>query len=301
MEKRIAAIVVTHNRKDCLLRCIAALQGQIGAQADIVVVDNASTDGTAQAVAALATNKDITYLNTGANLGGAGGFNLGMRTAVEAGYAFLWVMDDDCIPDPSALAALLEAHRELEGNYGFLSSIAYWRDGTPCRMNVQKTGLFTKLTDYDNPLSPVIMATFVSAFFPASRVREVGLPIREFFIWSDDLEYTRRLSRTYPCYAVTGSRVLHAMHSNERVDISTDSSERAERYRYLYRNEMYLYRQEGLRGWLYVFARTALHILRVLVRSPRKWEKIRIILSSFFAGFRFHPPVEQVEGKEAAE
>lgn len=301
MKNNIAAIVVTHNRKDCLLRCITALRGQTGAQADIVVVDNASTDGTAQAVATLVANKDITYLNTGANLGGAGGFNLGMRKAVEAGYAFLWVMDDDCIPDSDALAALLAAHRELAGNYGFLSSIAYWRDGTPCRMNVQKTGLMAKLTDYESPLSPVMMATFVSAFFPAARVREVGLPIRDFFIWSDDLEYTRRLSRKHPCYAVTGSRVLHAMHSNDRVDISTDSSERVDRYRYLYRNEVYVYRREGLQGWLYVFTRTAVHILRVLMHSPQKWEKIRIILSSFFAGFRFHPPVEQIEGKGDSE
>ena len=291
---RVAAVVVTYNRKACLLRCIAALRSQQGAVTDILVVDNASTDGTADALTELVESGAILYRNTGANRGGAGGFNLGMRWAVELGYDRLWVMDDDCIPDPDALAALVAADRQLEGNYGFLSGIAYWRDGTPCLMNIQKTDLWHKLTDYTSPLVPVVMATFVSAFIPADRVREVGLPIREFFIWSDDLEYTRRLSRRYPCYAVNGCRVLHAMRHNNKVTIATDSLDRLERYGYLYRNEVYVYRREGLQGYLYLFARVGLHLFKIWLRSPVKWKRMKVILSSFAAGWRFHPPIEEV-------
>ena len=176
---RVAAVVVTYNRKECLLRCISALRGQQGAVTDILVVDNASTDGTAAALAPLAEEGAIRYRNTGENIGGAGGFNLGMRWAVELGYDRLWVMDDDCIPDPDALAALVTADRQLEGNYGFLSGIAYWRDGSPCLMNIQKTDLWHKLTDYSAPLVRVVMATFVSAFIPADRVREMDLPMTD--------------------------------------------------------------------------------------------------------------------------
>ena len=168
---RVVAVVVTHNRKESLLRCIDALRHQHGAVTDILVVDNASTDGTAEVLVPLMEEGAILYRNTGENLGGAGGFNVGMRLAVEMGYDRLWVMDDDCIPDPSALSALLWADRRLEGNYGFLSGIARWRDGTPCQMNIQKTGLWRKLTDYTSPLVPVSMATFVSAFIPADRVQ----------------------------------------------------------------------------------------------------------------------------------
>ena len=291
---RVAAVVVTYNRKECLLRCISALRGQQGAVTDILVVDNASTDGTAAALAPLVSAGAILYRNTGENLGGAGGFNVGMRWAVELGYDRLWVMDDDCIPDPDALAALVAADRQLEGNYGFLSGIAYWRDGSPCLMNIQKTDLWHKLTDYSAPLVRVVMATFVSAFIPADRVREMGLPIREFFIWSDDLEYTRRLSRRYPCYAVTASRVLHAMRHNNKVNIATDSLDRLARYGYLYRNEVYVYRREGLMGCLYLFARVGLHLFKIWLRSPVKWKRMRVILSSFAAGWRFHPPIEEV-------
>jgi GT2 family glycosyltransferase len=265
---------------------------------DILIIDNASTDGTGDALAPLAADGTVVYHNTGANLGGAGGFNYGMRVAAEAGYDYLWIMDDDCIPDPDALEKLLQADRALDGRYGFLSGIAYWKDGTPCNMNIQKTGLREKITDYTAPYVPIIMATFVSCFFPLARVQECGLPIKEFFIWSDDLEYTRRLSRKYPCYAVNTSRVLHDMQSNAKVNIATDSADRLGRYRYLYRNEVYVYRREGLRGWLYLISRIAFHILKVLRGSSDKGAKIKVILSSFFAGFRFRPPVEFVYNHE---
>ena len=291
---RIAAVVVTYNRKECLLRCITALRSQQGAVTDILVVDNASTDGTAAALTELMESGAILYRNTGANIGGAGGFNVGMRWAVELGYDRLWVMDDDCIPDPDSLTALVAADRRLGGDYGFLSGIAYWKDGSPCLMNVQKTDLWHKLEDYTSPLVPVVMATFVSAFIPADRVREVGLPIREFFIWSDDLEYTRRLSRRYPCYAVNGCRVLHAMRHNNKVNIATDSLDRLARYGYLYRNEVYVYRREGLLGCLYLFARVGLHLFKIWLRSPVKWKRMKVILSSFAAGWRFHPRIVEV-------
>ena len=294
MGVRIVAVVVTYNRKECLLRCIDALRRQRGAQTDILVVDNASTDGTDTALAPLIASGAVTYHRADENLGGAGGFNLGMRLAVERGYDRLWVMDDDCIPDPDALAALVQADAQLLGNFGFLSGIAYWRDGTPCRMNIQKTDLWHKLEDYSSPLVPVVMATFVSAYFPAACVRAVGLPIREFFIWSDDLEYTRRLSLRYPCYAVTASRVLHDMRHNNKVNIATDSLDRLPRYAYLYRNEVYVYRREGVMGYLYLFARVGLHLFKIWLRSPVKGKRMAVILSSFWAGWRFHPPIEEV-------
>jgi len=291
---RVVAVVVTYNRKESLLRCIEALRHQEGAETAVLVVDNASDDGTAEAVAPLVAAGAVRYHNTGANIGGAGGFNVGMRLAVEWGYDLLWVMDDDCIPAPDALAALLRADRRLGGNYGFLSGMAYWRDGSLCQMNVQKTTLWRKLEGTPDPLTPVVMATFVSALIPAQRVREVGLPIREFFIWSDDLEYTRRLSRRYPCYAVGDCRVLHDMRHNNKVNIATDSLDRLARYAYLYRNEVYVYRREGLFGWLYLFARVGLHLFRIWLRSPVKGKRMRVILSSFIAGWRFHPPIEEV-------
>ena len=95
--KKIAAIVVTYNRKELLKECINALLDQDYENCDVLVIDNASTDGTENYIAEEIKNKKVKYYNTGANLGGAGGFNYGMRKAVEEKYEYAWVMDDDCI------------------------------------------------------------------------------------------------------------------------------------------------------------------------------------------------------------
>ena len=106
----IAAVVVTYNRKDLLLECLNCLQAQDFSNApqqnatlDILVIDNASTDNTHEALQFLIEDKAIRYYNTGSNLGGAGGFNYGMRKAVELGYDYVWVMDDDCMPHDDTL------------------------------------------------------------------------------------------------------------------------------------------------------------------------------------------------------
>jgi GT2 family glycosyltransferase len=184
----VVAIVVTYNRKEMLLKCIEHLLQLQSAKCDILIIDNASTDGTNEALNNLIDSNSIIYCNTGSNLGGAGGFQFGMIEALKRGYKYLWLMDDDVFPEPDSLDELLKADRELDGKYGFLSGIARWTDGSPCKMNIQKTGLKKVIEDYSSPTVPVIMATFVSFFVRSDIVLEVGLPIKEFFIWADDLE-----------------------------------------------------------------------------------------------------------------
>lgn len=289
----VAAIVVTYNRKDLLLGCIEHLSALKNAKADILIIDNASTDGTREALENLIDSQAIIYCNTGANLGGAGGFQYGMKEALRRGYKYLWLMDDDVYPEPESLEALLSADRELNGKYGFLSGIARWTDGTPCKMNIQKTGLKKTIEDYSSPTVPVIMATSVSFFVKAETVMEVGLPIKEFFIWADDFEYSRRISLKYPCYAVNGSIVVHNMKSNNKVGIESEHPDRLWRYKYLYRNEVYIYRREGARARVYMLLRVVLHIVRVLFKAKEsKKEKMKVILSSYHAGSSFNPEIE---------
>ena len=107
---RTAAVVVTYNRLPLLRQCLAALTSQTALGLTIFLIDNASTDGTAEAVAAM-TLPNLVYRNTGKNLGGAGGFAYGVREAALAGYDALWLMDDDTLPTPTALAEFLQAGR----------------------------------------------------------------------------------------------------------------------------------------------------------------------------------------------
>lgn len=292
-ELRIAAAVVTYNRKELLAECISALQKQTY-PVDILIVDNASTDGTRQELEELIHQGKIQYVNTGANLGGAGGFHLAVREAVSRKYDYIWLMDDDTIPEKDALRALVQALEDTKGNFGFLSSKAVWKDGNVCRMNEQK--FMDSEVVNGKKFRKCRQATFVSLFLPSSVACQVGLPIKEFFIWGDDVEYTRRISEKYPCYYVPGSVVLHKTANNEGSNIATDDASRIDRYRYAYRNEVYIAREEGLARKLYQISKIALHIVRVILKSDGyKWRKIKIIVGASVEGLQFRPSVEYIE------
>lgn len=287
----IAAIVVTYNRKALLKECVEKLQAQTQ-PLDILIIDNASTDGTSELFDKCEDN--LHYYNTGSNLGGAGGFNYGIKKAYNLGYDYFWIMDDDTLPYPNALFELF-SKKDAIGQFGFLSSVAEWTDGTLCNMNIQRTGINSKNINYNDTINTVIMATFVSFFLSRKIVEEIGLPIKEFVIWSDDLEYSRRISRKYPCYLITTSKVLHKMASNSKVGIESESEDRLWRYRLMYRNEVYVFRREGLKGWSYLLSRMILHSARIIIfAKEEKINKLVLIWKSFIAGIAFNPEVEKV-------
>lgn len=296
---KVAAVVVTYNRLALLQQCVQhLLDGTVSC--DILLVDNASTDGTEDWARHLAQeNPHILYRNTGGNFGGAGGFNLGMRWAVEAGYSHVWIMDDDTMPMPDALEKLLEADELLDSNYGFLSSVVLWTDGNECKMNRPKLlkAYYEQIDLLQHGVILVEQATFVSCFFKRETILDAGLPIRDFFIWGDDIEYTRRLSvrKKLSCYLVGKSRVVHAMELNTGSSIATDHSERISRYNYAFRNENYLYRQEGIKGFAYYSAKCALNILRIFrwAKSERM-KRCAIIIKQYLCGLFFNPKVEYI-------
>lgn len=293
---KIVAVVVTYNRKELLLECIKCLINQVDVKPDIMIVDNASTDGTKNAIADHIENREIIYVNTGSNLGGAGGFCFGIEKAVDLGYEYIWLMDDDTLARPNALKGLIEAKTHLNNDFGFLSSIVYWTDGNLCNMNKQKYSITKKIESVPDGLERIMMASFVSFFIKTSIIKQIGLPIKEFFIWADDLEYSRRISMKKPCYVVPQSEVEHHMGSNNKVGIEAETEDRLWRYKYLYRNEVYLYRREGFKGISYLFLRFILHNARILFKSNgNRLSKLRVIWKSFISGFSFHPVIEYIK------
>lgn len=292
--KKVIAVVVTYNRKELLKECINALLQQDYDNCDILVVDNASTDGTKEFIADELQNNKVHYVNTGANLGGAGGFNCGMKKACELGCDFIWIMDDDCIVHKDSLTELINADKELKEDYGFLSSKVLWKDNSICKMNIQKRKFSKWLKDFETNKQSIAMASFVSLFLKTIIVEEMGLPIKDFFIWTDDWEYTRRISRKYNCYYISKSVVTHKSKQNEGASIAT-VDDRLERFNYLYRNDVVLYRREGLKGWILLYIRLALHKLRILKSNKTdKKERINIINKAIKEGKRFYPNIEYI-------
>lgn len=292
--KKVAAVIVTYNRKELLQECINSILAQKKYVPDIIVVDNDSSDGTADMLFSYIQDQKVIYFNTGSNLGGAGGFQYGIRKGVHLGYKYLWIMDDDCIPCDTAFSELISAARKHPG-FGFLSSKVLWKDGSICKMNVQREELTKNVTDFNRKIIPVVMASFVSLLIKTDVVKELGLPIKEFFIWTDDWEFTRRISRKYPCYLITDSQVVHKSKLNITADVSSDTPDRLDRFRYLYRNDVFLYRREGLRGFTYECFRLSFHCLRVLVKSrDHKWARVKKIITGTAEGLNFYPAIEYV-------
>ena len=295
MKERTAAIVVTYNRKELLLKNIESLLAQTHKEyLDILIIDNASTDGTKETIKDYLDRGAILYFNTGANLGGAGGFSYGIKLATEMGYGTLWLLDDDTLPSETALEELKKKDQLLGDSYGFLSSKVLWKDGTICTMNIQKETKWKRMKEFDVEKT-VQYASFVSLFLRTDTVRKLGLPYKEFFIWADDWEYTRRISKNKPCYYIPSSVVNHWCKSNVGADIITAPADRIKRFNYMYRNDVVLYRQDGLEGKFYLWFRNNVHRLRILLKADSKLRKLKIINQGTREGRNFFPKIEYLD------
>lgn len=295
-EKKTIAIIVTYNRKQLLLECIESLFNQTEKYTlSILVIDNASTDGTFDLIQGLINEKKIEYINTGQNLGGAGGFEFGVLEAASRNYDFVWIMDDDTIPSSTALESFYR-QVDLDNNFGFLSSYAQWTDGSTCTMNVQRINIFRRLKSFDAELIPVQFATFVSIFIPITVIREVGVPIGEFFIWGDDWEYTRRISKKYPSYFLKKSIVTHKTLHNNGCNLSNDIEARLPRYELYFRNIFYVAKKEGIKGIIYWCLNFTKNLFRVIFFSKNmKFKRICIMFRGLKRGLTFNPPIKKVE------
>lgn len=235
---RIAAVVLTHNRCVLLDGCLNALCHQARPLDEILVVDNASTDGT---VEMLKQKYDgmISYVRLKENLGSAGGFYEGIRRAHEKGYDWIWVMDDDVKPEADALRALVESPAFDDPSVGLLASLvlearpknqtphyeqfsrvmASSREGAgwlPIGVGQQRrfsrTMGFCPAVNKDSlksTLIPVDGAGFLGILIRREALSAVGFPLKELFMFWDDLEFTYRISRRFKMFVVPASKILH--------------------------------------------------------------------------------------------
>lgn len=290
-EKKVIAVVVTYNRKELLKKSITAIINQDYTNCDVLIIDNASTDGTKEYISDLLENNRVHYINTGLNLGGAGGFNYGLKEAYKMNCDYMWIMDDDCIPHFDSLKELMKFSNKLNNEFGFLSSKVLWKDGSLCTMNKQKRTKWKKVKKYDD-IQKIQYASFVSLFIKSSIVKKYGLPYKEFFIWSDDWEYTRRISKYENCYYVPNSVVDHLCESNVGCNIVFDNSDRINRFKFSYRNDAVVYRQDGFDGWLYLKIRYLYTKIRIIIKANNKEKKLEILKSATKEGRSFHPQIE---------
>lgn len=259
---KIAAVVVTYNRLEKLKKVLASLENQTRMPDQLVIVNNAATDGTDAFLEEYEANfqysdsmqLDIVTLEK--NEGGAGGFSAGMRRAYEIGCDYAWIFDDDGYPEPDALDKLYKGYKDAVAELGpdvpFACSLVKFIDGTISEMNNPiPTWDWGRLKAKSLDIVLVSRCSFVSVLIPRWVMEAFGLPYKEYFIWFDDAEYTLRITKACPGVQVLDSVVLHDMGVNRGVNFGMINEKNVWKFLYGARNEAsYHLHHEGLYQYL---------------------------------------------------
>jgi rhamnopyranosyl-N-acetylglucosaminyl-diphospho-decaprenol beta-1,3/1,4-galactofuranosyltransferase len=242
----VIAVVVTRNRRELLRESLSAVSGQTRPVDRIVVVDNASTDGTPEMLRDEFADALVVALPV--NQGGAGGFYEGIAAACSEGADWLWLLDDDSFPRPNALAELLAALERLDGDPkpALLASRVEWQDGDPHPMNmptVRRRDPQLLVEAVRMGYLPLRATTFVSLLLAREATEREGMPRRDFFWQADDIEYTARILRQERGYFVPGSVVEHRTPSKQ-----TGTSDERRFYHHV-RNTVLILRGDAWASW----------------------------------------------------
>jgi rhamnopyranosyl-N-acetylglucosaminyl-diphospho-decaprenol beta-1,3/1,4-galactofuranosyltransferase len=198
--------------------CIDALRSQTHRLDLILVVDNDSTDGTREW---LAEQTDVRTLLQ-KNVGGAGGFHVGMKTTHDAGYDWIWCMDDDGWPAHDCLEQLLEANRP---NFLYRAPLVLDRE------NHEALAFVLELPDSNVRLTSRVEAEaaardgfldglacpFNGILMHRRLMDTIGFSLADMFMWGDEVEYFLRTKKA----GITMSTCVRAIHFHPRNRMKT--------------------------------------------------------------------------------
>jgi rhamnosyltransferase len=236
---------------------------------EIVVVDNASTDGTRALLAE--RYPEATTLMMPENLGTGGAWAAGISyAALGKRHDWVWSFDDDSVPKDDALEALLrgiESSRDANGDVGIVSSLAFHEETGTCYIPLYWRDGYVR-PSAEVLRQPIVFADLVftsGCMVRRDVVERIGLPRRDFFIDFVDHEYCLRArSHGYRIAVVTGSRMGHELGSPRWVRLPGYSRVRMEyppwRHYYIVRNMTYAV------WWLYPSRRGKRYVMRNLAR-----------------------------------
>lgn len=259
MTETVAVVIVTFNRADLLDRMLDGLAAQTHRPDAVIVIDNCSTDHTREVLDARA-DLPLHVTTTASNLGGAGGFHIGMRAAYDAGWDRIWLMDDDVVPAPDCLAQLMAIDEDCltsvrEDLTGALVEKAAVHFDLRSPLAIRPKRAAVDSTYADRASMPELVEVQNVAFegFMVRRrvVAEIGFPDPAFFIFYDDAEYAVRARRAgWRIWAVRDARLVRQLDFNQQHDLSGWKGF------YMYRNLFVVHLRHGenalvrLKPWL---------------------------------------------------
>ncbi|WP_296607124.1 glycosyltransferase family 2 protein [Nocardioides sp.] len=230
----VAVVVVTYNRADLLAHMLDGLAAQTRPADAIYVIDNASSDHTrallTEQVAAARPGLPLHVTHAEENLGGAGGFHLGVQMAFAGGHDRIWLMDDDVVPAPDCLEVLLAQDEAClmavrEDTHGALVEKAALRFDLRNPLSVRpKTAMVeTEYGSRDRMPERVELQNVAFEGFMLRRevVEAIGLPDPSYFIFYDDVDYAVRARRAgYRIWAVRDAVLVRQLPFDQQHDLS---------------------------------------------------------------------------------
>jgi GT2 family glycosyltransferase len=163
-ERRIMAVVLTHNAPESLERCLRAITGQTAPPEAVLVVDNASTPPVAIG-GPDGLFPSVTVVRSQINTGPAGGYAQALGEFLDSGFRHAWVLDDDMRPEPECLERLWAVAQE----------------------NPAAAFVFPRSRQTDGSIG--VWPSWCGFIVAREIVLDVGLPMSELFWWAEDTEY----------------------------------------------------------------------------------------------------------------
>jgi len=251
-------VIVTFNRADLLARMLDGLAAQTRPPDAVYVVDNASTDHTRTVLQRHDLPLRVTHSED--NLGGAGGFHLGVRAAYDAGWDRVWLVDDDVVPAAGCLEALMAVdedcliavREDLSGALVEKAAVEFDLRN-PLAINPKRSTVDGTYADRASMPDLVEVRNVAFEGFMARRgvVEEIGFPDPSFFIFYDDAEYAVRARRAgRRIWAVRDAVLVRQLDFNQQHDLSGWKGF------YMYRNLFVVHLRHGenvlvrLKPWL---------------------------------------------------
>jgi rhamnopyranosyl-N-acetylglucosaminyl-diphospho-decaprenol beta-1,3/1,4-galactofuranosyltransferase len=206
MSESIAGVVVTYNRKLLLVECLIALLNQTRKLDRIYIIDQGSTDGTTDLLLerGFLAESLIEYRRSPVNTGGAGGFHDGMQKAYRDGYSWVWIMDDDAIPDSDACERMIPLT--------CFPGVVAVANNKLRRDRAKATHHTVMLHEKKGPFAGYCrlkFSSFVGLLVKREAIDLIGLPKAEFFFQFDDNEYCARLLTRGDIAYAADSYIVH--------------------------------------------------------------------------------------------
>ncbi len=243
-------IILNWNGWRDTLACVESCRRLTWPNYRIVVVDNSSTDGSGEFLRQHLRDEDI--LQSGSNLGFAGGCNVGIRDALSSGAAYVWLLNNDTVADPEALT-LLVAAMEREKTVGIAGSKIYYHDDPrriwsaggiweKGRLRLYQRGAHKLDEGQFEEMCEVGSLSGCSMLISTAAIQRIGLMDESYFLYWEDTEWcARALEKGYKILFVPGSRIWH------KVSASAGENSFSQYYYYI-RNGFYFLRRYDIRS-----------------------------------------------------